>query len=156
MAVLKRVVGDFRYPGREANGLAFFVVCIFDERIILMPVRGVRGATVAEENTPEAILGAARELLHAILEANPEMQTSDIASALFTVSDDLNAVYPAQAARQIGWEQVPLMCAREIPVPDGLPCCIRVLLHWNTQLPQSAVSHVYLGAASRLRPDLRS
>ena len=122
----------------------------------MMSVRGVRGATVAEANTPEAILGAARELLNAILEANPEMQTSDIASVLFTVSDDLDAAYPAQAARQIGWEQVPLMCAREIPVPDGLPSCIRVLLHWNTQLPQSAVRHVYLGTASRLRPDLSS
>jgi len=121
-----------------------------------MPLRGVRGATVAEVDTPEAILDAARELLHAILEANPQMKSVDIASALFTVSEDLSAAYPAQAARQIGWEQVPLMCAREIPVPGGLSHCIRVLLHWNTHLPQSAVRHVYLGAASRLRPDLSS
>jgi chorismate mutase len=121
-----------------------------------MPVRGVRGATVVEEDTPEAILDAARELLRAILEANPQMQAVDIASALFTVSDDLSAAYPAQAARQIGWELVPLMCAREIPVPGGLPRCIRVLLHWNTKLPQSSVHHVYLGAAMKLRPDLNS
>jgi chorismate mutase len=126
-----------------------------DKEIVFMPVRGVRGATVAEEDTPEAILGAAQQLLHAILAANPEMKPVDVASALFTVSDDLSSAYPAQAARQMGWEQVPLMCAREIPVPGGLPHCIRVLLHWNTHLPQSAVHHVYLGAASSLRPDLK-
>jgi chorismate mutase len=120
----------------------------------IMPVRGVRGATVADQDEPEAVLMATREMLQAILAANPEMHTSALASAFFTVTDDLSSAYPARAARQIGWEQVPLMCAREIPVPGSLPRCIRVLLHWNTDLPQSAVHHIYLKAAASLRPDL--
>jgi chorismate mutase len=119
-----------------------------------MPIRGVRGATVANRDEPEAILTATRELLEALLHANPSLQVEELASAFFTVTGDLTAVHPAKAARQLGWEQVPLMCAREIPVPGSLPRCIRVLLHWNTGLPQSAVRHVYLGAAASLRPDL--
>jgi chorismate mutase len=119
-----------------------------------MSIRGVRGATVAGEDEAEAILAATRELLEKLLEANPEMRLEDLASAFFTVTADLSAVYPARAARQIGWQQVPLMCAQEISVPGSLPRCIRVLLHWNTDLPQSAVRHVYLGAAAGLRPDL--
>jgi chorismate mutase len=119
-----------------------------------MSIRGIRGATVAPYNESESILSATRELLLAIREANPSLETDDIASILFTVTDDLNAVHPALAARQLGWGNVPLMCAREIPVPNSLPLCIRVLLHWNTELPQSEVHHVYLGQAARLRPDL--
>ena len=121
-----------------------------------MAVRGVRGATTVEKDDPEQILAAVRELLEAVLAANPTMRPADLASALFTLTDDLNSVYPAQAARQLGWHEVPLMCAREIPVPGSLPRCIRVLLHWNTRLPQSAVHHVYLRDAVRLRPDLAS
>lgn len=119
-----------------------------------MPVRGIRGATVAEANQPETIHKATQDLLLAILNANPELHPDDIASAFFTVTDDLNAAYPARSARDLGWNQVPLMCALEIPVPGSLPHCIRVLLHWNTDLPASAVRHVYLGAAATLRPDL--
>lgn len=119
-----------------------------------MPVRGVRGATTAEADQPEAINDATLELLRAILKANPEMLPDDLASVLFTVTGDLGAAYPAAAARELGWTDVPLICAREIPVPGGLPRCIRVLLHWNTNLPQSAIRHVYLGAAAALRPDL--
>ncbi len=83
-----------------------------------------------------------------------DCRPQDLASALFTVTEDLSAAYPAAAARELGWTDVPLICAREIPVPGGLPRCIRVLLHWNTDLPQSAIRHVYLGAAAALRPDL--
>lgn len=119
-----------------------------------MPVRGIRGAIQAEENSAGAILKATRELLSAILEANPTLQVEEIASAVFTVTSDLDAAYPAKAARELGWEQVPLMCAQEIPVPGALSRCIRVLLHWNSDLPQSAVRHVYSGAAAYLRPDL--
>lgn len=119
-----------------------------------MPVRGIRGAIQAEENSAGAILKATRELLSAILEANPTLQVEEIASAVFTVTSDLDAAYPAKAARELGWEQVPLMCAQEIPVPGTLSRCIRVLLHWNSELPQSAVRHVYSGAAANLRPDL--
>jgi len=119
-----------------------------------MPVRGIRGATTIAQDQAEILLQATRELLEAVLEANPSLQLEDLASVWFTVSEDLCSAYPAQAARNMGWELVPLMCGREIPVPGGLPRCIRVLLHWNTTLPQSAIRHVYLGAAASLRPDL--
>lgn len=119
-----------------------------------MPVRGVRGAIVATADQPETILRATRELLAAIMESNPEMQPKHIASALFTVTEDLHSTYPSQAARELGWNDVPLICSREIPVPGGLARCIRVLLHWNTELPQHAIRHVYLGDAAKLRPDL--
>ncbi len=119
-----------------------------------MPVRGIRGAVQAEENAPGAILQATRELLLALMNANPQLLPQDIASAIFTVTSDLDAAYPARAARDLGWNQVPLMCALEIPVPGALPRCVRVLLHWNTDLPQSAIHSVYSGAAASLRPDL--
>jgi len=119
-----------------------------------MPVRGIRGATVASQDQAETILSATRELLEAIQAANPTLDPADLASAIFTLTDDLSAAYPAKAARQLGWGAMPLMCAREIPVPGSLPRCIRVLLHWNTDLPQSAIRHIYLGEAAVLRPDL--
>lgn len=121
-----------------------------------MPLRGVRGATVVDKDDTQEIIAATKELLLAILDANPTLQTNDLASAYFTVTDDLSSAYPARAARQLGWGEVPLMCAREIPVPGGLPRCIRVLLHWNTDLTQGAINHVYLGEATRLRPDLQT
>jgi chorismate mutase len=119
-----------------------------------MSIRGIRGAIVATDNEAGAILAATRELLLAIREANPTLLPEDIASIFFTVTDDLNAVHPAKAARELGWGAVPLMCAREIPVPGSLPGCIRVLMHWNSELAQTAVHHVYLGQAAVLRPDL--
>jgi len=119
-----------------------------------MNVRGIRGATSVIANHPDEILAATRELLEAIRAANPGLQPEDIASAWFTLTDDLDAAYPAQAARQMGWALVPLMCGREIAVPGSLPRCIRVLLHWNTGLPQAEIHHVYLRDAASLRPDL--
>jgi chorismate mutase len=119
-----------------------------------MVIRGIRGAIQASENSPEAILQATEELLLAILKSNPEVQPHDLASVIFTVAPDLDAAYPAKAARDLGWDQVPLLCAQEIPDPGFLPRCIRVLLHWNTELPQSSIHPVYIGAASSLRPDL--
>ena len=119
-----------------------------------MPVRGVRGAINVLEDKPEEILDATRELLSAILEANPDLQSGDIASAIFTSTDDLNSAFPARAAREMGWDAVPMICCREIPVPGGLPRCIRVLLHWNTDLTQESIQHIYLGQAAGLRPDL--
>jgi chorismate mutase len=109
---------------------------------------------VAEQDQAETILQATRELLEAILSANPTLKPADLASVFFSVTEDLAAAYPALAARELGWNQVPLLCSREIPVPGSLPRCIRVLLHWNTDLPQSDIRHVYLGAAAELRPDL--
>lgn len=121
-----------------------------------MPVRGIRGAICVSEDQPDAILEATETLLKAILEANPGLVIQDIACGVFTTTEDLSAAYPAQAAREMGWDEVPLICSQEIPVPDGLPRCIRVLLQWNTQLSQHEIHHVYLGAAARLRPDLSS
>jgi chorismate mutase len=118
-----------------------------------MAVRGIRGATTSQADEA-SILAATRELLSAILKANPSLQTSDIASAWFTVTSDLQLVHPAKAARDMGWNEVPLMCASEIDVPGSLCNCVRVLIHWNTDLPQSAVKHVYLHDAAKLRPDL--
>lgn len=119
-----------------------------------MSVRGVRGATTVDQDDPETILGATRDLLVKIMEANPALVAEDIASAFFTLTDDLKSVYPARAAREMGWTLVPLMCAKEVSVPGSLPLCIRVLLHWNTDLSQAEIKHVYLGKAVTLRPDL--
>ena len=119
-----------------------------------MQQRGIRGATTVETDTKDEILSATRELLDAILASNPDLKTDDIAAALFTVTDDIAAAYPALAARQMGWDLVPMMCAREIPVPSSLPKAIRVLIHWNTNVPQNEIKHVYLRDAVKLRPDL--
>jgi chorismate mutase len=119
-----------------------------------MTIRGIRGATTVDADTPDLILQGTRELLEAILAENDGMRPEDIASAIFTVTDDLVSTFPAQAARQMGWDMVPMLCAREIPVPGSLPRVIRVLVHWNTETPQADVKHVYLRDAVRLRPDL--
>ena len=119
-----------------------------------MPIRGIRGATTVTADEPELILQATRELLEEILAENEGMQPEDVASAIFTVTDDLASTFPAQGARQMGWGLVPMLCAREIPVPDSLPRVIRVLVQWNTDLPQDRITHVYLRDAVKLRPDL--
>ena len=119
-----------------------------------MSIRGIRGATTVAENQLDLILEATRELLEAILNENPGMQSEDVGSAIFTVTEDLTSTFPAQAARQMGWSMVPMMCAREIPVPGSLRKVIRVLVHWNTDVPQSEIKHVYLRDAVKLRPDL--
>lgn len=117
-----------------------------------MAVRGIRGATTAEANTPESILASTRELLEAILAAN-RLDPSDIASVLFTTTPDLTAEYPARAARDLGWHEVPLLGAGEMAVPGGVPRCIRVLLHVNTRKAASRMKHIYLRGARALRPD---
>lgn len=115
--------------------------------------RGVRGATTVEENSRDAILTATRQMLALMIRRN-EIDAKDIASAQFTVTKDLDAEFPALAARQLGWLEVPLLCGYEISVAGSLPMCIRVLLHWNTDKPQDQVHHVYIHEAVRLRPDL--
>jgi len=119
-----------------------------------MPIRGIRGATTVAADQPELILEATRELLEEILAENEGMEPEDVASALFTVTGDLTSTFPAEAARRMGWGLVPLICAREIPVPGSLSRVIRVLVHWNTETPQNEITHVYLRDAVRLRPDL--
>jgi chorismate mutase len=113
--------------------------------------RGIRGATTVAENSREAILAATRELLALIAERN-EVAVEDIASAFFTVTEDLDAEHPALAARQLGWHDVALLCAREIPVPGSLGRVIRVLLHVNTTKSLAEIRHVYLREAVALRP----
>ena len=119
-----------------------------------MAIRGIRGATTVSADEPEIILQGTRELLEAILDANESMKPEDVGSALFTVTDDLESTFPAQAAREMGWGLVPMICAREIPVPGSLRRVIRVLVHWNTEVPQKEITHVYLRDAVKLRPDL--
>jgi chorismate mutase len=119
-----------------------------------MTIRGIRGAITVSADQPDLILQATRELLEAILDENAGMTPEDVSSAIFTVTDDLTSTFPAQAAREMGWELVPMLCGREIPVPNSLPRVIRVLVHWNTELPQSEIKHVYLREAVKLRPDL--
>jgi chorismate mutase len=115
-------------------------------------VRGVRGATTADENSREAILAATRELLSLMIEANG-VDPEDVASAIFTTTIDLNADYPALAARALGWHDVALMCMHEMNVPHGVKQCIRILLHWNTAVAACDVQHVYIKGAVNLRPD---
>ncbi|HEY65062.1 MAG TPA: chorismate mutase [Caldilineae bacterium] len=118
-----------------------------------MPCRGVRGATTADENTREAILKATRQLLALMIRLN-DIKPEDVASAIFSTTPDLNAEFPALAARQLGWVDVPLLCTHEISVPGSLPRCIRILLHWNTDKSAHEITHVYIKEAANLRPDL--
>lgn len=118
-----------------------------------MMFRGVRGATTVEENTAAAILAATADLLRALIEING-IEEEYVASVMFTVTPDLNAVFPAAAAREIGWRRTALLGAQEIDVPDGLPRCIRILIHWNTEKGLDEIQHVYMRGAERLRPDL--
>ena len=117
-----------------------------------MAVRGVRGATIARENTRDAILDATHEMLEKLVAAN-DMRVEDIASALFSTTRDLNADYPAIAARQLGWSDTALMCMHEMDVPHGLARCVRVMIHWNTDRSASDVVNVYINGAEVLRPD---
>ena len=113
-------------------------------------VRGIRGATSADTNSKEAILEATTELLGRLVEAN-DIDVDDVAAAYFTATDDLNAEFPALAARQIGWTSAALMCAREMNVEDGAKRCIRVLLLVNTDKTPEDIQFVYLRGASNLR-----
>ncbi|HLY26576.1 MAG TPA: chorismate mutase [Aggregatilineales bacterium] len=115
--------------------------------------RGIRGATTPAENTSEAILEATRELLTQIVEANHGLKPDDVASVFFTTTPDLDAEYPALAARQLGWTDVALMCGQEMTVPGALKKCLRVLIHWNTTRRNDEIRHIYLRDAVNLRPD---
>ena len=115
--------------------------------------RGVRGATRVAENSAGAILKATKELLWTMIRANG-IEAPDIASAIFTTTPDLTAAFPARSAREVGWQHVPLLDACEIPVPGSISGCIRVLIHWNTDVPQDKIQHIYLHGTHNLRPDL--
>ena len=118
-----------------------------------MACRGVRGATCVEENSREAILRGGRQLLALMIRRNG-IEAHDVGSAIFSVTHDLDAEFPAFAARQLGWLDVPLLCTNEVAVPGGLARCIRILVNWNTDKTQDEIFHIYMKEAARLRPDL--
>jgi chorismate mutase len=119
-----------------------------------MRLFALRGATTVDHNTSEDILGATTVLMREIMERN-DLEPGDVVSCLFTLTEDLDAQFPAVAARQLGFDQVPLLHAREIPVPGSMPRVIRVLMHYYAAEAHKA-QHVYLGEARRLRMDLES
>lgn len=116
-------------------------------------IRAVRGATTVEDNDAGQIAERTSEMLHVIVESNG-IRPEEIASAIFTVTEDLDAEFPTVAARPLpGWSEVPLLCAREIPVPGSLGHCIRVLIHWNTDKAQREIRHAFLRGARGLRSE---
>jgi chorismate mutase len=119
-----------------------------------MLCRGIRGATTVEANSGEAILEATGELLAAMVKAN-DIKPEDVVSAFFTTTIDLNAEFPALAARRLGWNDVPLLCGHEMAVPGSLRMCLRILLHVNTDKTADQIVHVYLRGARVLRPDFQ-
>jgi chorismate mutase len=117
-------------------------------------IRGIRGATTVEHNEELEITQATEELLREMIKAN-DVKAGDVASVLISATEDLTAAFPAKALRNIeGWTYVPVMCMREIPVPNSLPRCIRVMMTVNTEKAQNEIHHVYLREAIQLRPDL--
>jgi len=116
-------------------------------------VHGIRGAIDVTENSRECILNSTKELLARMLDEN-HVDINEIASVFLTATDDLNAEFPAYAARQMGLSGVPLLCAREMDVPSGMKSLIRILIHYNTDKSQDQIKHQYLGETSHLRPDL--
>ncbi|MFM7055634.1 MAG: chorismate mutase [Planctomycetota bacterium] len=121
-----------------------------------MAVRGIRGATTVQQDTPEQIRAAARELMEEILRRNQIADFDDVISAVFTTTADLTSAFPAEAARAMGMNFVPLLCAQEIQVPGSMCRCLRILLHVNSDRSPRDIEHVYLHDAQKLRPDLRS
>tara|TARA_Y100000815_G_scaffold266035_1_gene283725 strand:+ start:603 stop:974 length:372 start_codon:yes stop_codon:yes gene_type:complete len=116
----------------------------------MLVCRGIRGATTTEKNTDTAIYAATRELLAQLIDAN-QIDQENVAAAYFTVTTDLDAAYPAAAARQLGWNSTALMCSTEIPVPGSLPRCIRVMLLYNTEKSQLEMVNLYLNGTDVLR-----
>lgn len=122
-----------------------------------MPVRGIRGATTADENTAEAITEATEELLRELVALN-DLDAAEICFTYFTTTHDLTAEFPAFAARRMGWLDVPLLCGHDMnvqqPNPRGVPMCVRVLILYNTPRPQSSMRFAYLRGAGAIKTDL--
>jgi chorismate mutase len=118
-----------------------------------MPVRAIRGAITVKSNTKKEIIKETKTLLKKIAEEN-SLDSKDIISIFFSVTNDLDAAFPAVAAREIGWTDIALMCTNEINVPGSLGMCIRVMMHINTDKSNNEIRHIYLNEASVLRPDL--
>lgn len=117
-------------------------------------IRGVRGAIQVKENLEEEIIEGAAKLLREILEENG-IESEDIAAIIFTTTQDLNAAFPAEAARKMGFDDVPLLCASEISVPSAMGRVIRILLLWNTDKSQKEVKHIYVGETKKLKKEER-
>ncbi len=120
-----------------------------------MAVRGVRGATTVDSNTKEEIISKTEELLQGLIEVNG-INLEDITSVIFSATDDIDAEFPAVAARNLGWIYTPLFCTREIPVQGSMTGCIRVLMHVNSEKRQDEMVQLYLHEAAKLRPDLKN
>ena len=122
-----------------------------------MPVRGIRGATTATANTSEAITEATEELLRELVQLN-DLDPAEIAFAYFTTTPDLNAEFPALAARRLGWLDVPLLCGHDMnvqqPNPRGVAMCVRILLLYNTPRPQATMRFAYMRGADAIKADL--
>ena len=116
-----------------------------------MPCRGVRGATTVEANTADAILEGTRQLLALMIRQN-EIEEDDVASAIISTTTDLDAEFPALAARQLGWFNLAMICVHELDVPGSLRRCIRILMHWNTEKSADEIVHVYIKEAANLGP----
>lgn len=116
-------------------------------------LRGIRGATTVNDNSRTEIVDGVCELLTSLQKSN-SFDTNDIGAIIFSSTPDINAAFPAAAARALGWTNVPLFGTQEIDNPDGLHCCIRVLILWNTDLSQANIRHVYLRDAVILRQDI--
>jgi chorismate mutase len=119
----------------------------------MLMVRGVRGATTVTANDAAEVVRATRELLQVMIETNG-IEEDHVASVIFTATPDLDAAYPAQAARAVGWTHTALLGCAEMDVPGGLSRCIRILIHWNTSKRLNEIVHVYMNGAEELRPDL--
>lgn len=117
-----------------------------------MKCRGIRGATTVDANTAKSIYASTKQLLREMIKAN-YVDKSDIASIIFTVTDDLNAAFPAKAARDMGMSNTPLLCSREINVPGSLKSCLRILIMFNTDKKPDDIKHIYLKGAVVLRSD---
>ncbi len=118
-----------------------------------MPVRAVRGATTVNDNNPEEIIRNTKELLKKTIELN-NIKTEDIVSIFFTTTIDLDSIFPSVAAREMGYTNVPLMCASELNIKDSLKKCIRIMMHINSNKNLDEITHIYLNNAKKLRPDL--
>nr|WP_263325906.1 chorismate mutase [Neobacillus sp. Marseille-Q6967] len=117
-------------------------------------IRGVRGAITVDSNSEEAILSATEELLGHLIKGN-NIEPEKVASVFISTTEDINAIFPAKALRNFsGWTYVPVMCMREMPVPNALRMCVRIMMHVDTEISQQEIVHVYLKGAEVLRPDL--
>lgn len=118
-------------------------------------IRGMRGAITVSADTEVEIVSAAEELFLEMIKVN-SIKPDEVASVFISLTEDLCAAFPAKALRKLpGWTYVPVMCMREVPVPNSLERCIRVMMHVNTDLPQEEITHIYLRDAVVLRPDLK-